>query len=101
MIRVEIEPVLERTGYVLRVRDGQNGNILLSSTSQSYSHAADAEALARRLFGGPPTAAGVASGGGGAGPTATAVAVASGPVPEAVELVVALRNGAHRTELIR
>ncbi|WP_349318883.1 hypothetical protein [Mycolicibacterium canariasense] len=49
MIDVEIEPDA-RDGYTLRVRDGQNREILLSSTSQSYAHASDAEQIARRLF---------------------------------------------------
>lgn len=63
MIRVEIaEHVTESSGpyeaeeiaYTLRVCDGANRNILLSSTSQMYSNRGFVEKLALRLFGMPP-----------------------------------------------
>lgn len=52
MIRVEIaehQPT-DTASYTLRVVDGYNRNILLSSTSQRYSNRAFAVDLAKRLF---------------------------------------------------
>lgn len=49
MIKVQIDPD-EAGGYVLRVRDGANDNILLSSTTQSYENVNFVQGLARRLF---------------------------------------------------
>lgn len=115
MIRVEIEPELSGEGYVLRVRDGQNGAILLSSTSQGYSRSIDAEKLARRLFGKPPATTGGgganvvagtladrgAGGGGAAGRGATSFNAVAAPAPEAVELSVKRLDGTGYTETIR
>lgn len=39
--------------YVLSVRDGENHEVLVSTTSQGYANPGDAEALAIRLFGTP------------------------------------------------
>lgn len=56
MIKVEIEPNTvenpddENYGYVLRVRDGHNDDVLLSSTSQAYRNPGFAQDLARRLW---------------------------------------------------
>lgn len=92
MIRIEIAPDVG-TGYVLRVKDGANGRILLSSTSQSYANPEDAEKIARRLF----------------GPTSTDsrympsddIANVVNSDREAVELVISYRNGTSSVELIR
>ena len=78
MINVEIEPD-QAGGYVLRVRDGDNKEILLSSTSQSYANAVDAEKVARRLF----------------------ERQYGGREPEPVELRTTYRDGTHGIELIR
>jgi hypothetical protein len=122
MIRIEIEPGdADAEHYVLRVRDAQNGNVLLSSTAQGYNHATDAERIARRLFGGPSGTSSIAfagggggsgagtqrhvklGGGGGAGSSNSTFGAAGGgsAAPEAVELVVRHRDGTHRTERIR
>lgn len=76
----EIEPD-NADGYTLRIRGYENGNILLSSTAQSYSNAYFAERLAHRLFG----------------------LAAFGPDggPEPVRLTVTYRDGTTRTETIR
>lgn len=58
MIDLEIEPDAA-DGYVLRVRDGANHDVLLSTTSQSYANEADVERLAKRLFASPAVWSGV------------------------------------------
>lgn len=51
MIRIEIQPNdAPEQDYILRVRDGNNGNVLLSSTSQGYANPGFAQELSRRLF---------------------------------------------------
>ncbi|MCV7230707.1 hypothetical protein [Mycolicibacterium komossense] len=88
MIRIEIEPDTA-AGYVLRVRDGDNHNILLSSTSQSYANEQDAERLAKRLFASLEVWSQVV----GVDPPFTE--------PEPVGLLVTYRNGQKTTGLVR
>lgn len=84
MIRIEIGPDTAG-GYVLRVKDGENGRILLSSTSQSYANPEDAEKIARRLF----------------GPTSTDMDQPLHGDREDVQLQISYRNGTSSVERIR
>lgn len=110
-----------RGKFVVTVRDPANNEILLSSTSQGYENAGDAEKLARRLFGrtyNPPgitfygpdggvTAATpghietVVSGGGGGAEGVMVGGSDRGGTLEPVELRVTYLDGTERTEVIR
>lgn len=88
MIRVDIHPDV-RGKYIITVLDpGQpDRGILLSSTSQGYENAGDAEAIVHRLFGGPHPGAmlDVAD--------ADTFAAGGAGVPEPVELYVTYKSG--------
>ena len=99
MIKVEIEPndvedpADDTYGYVLRVRDGQNGEVLLSSTSQGYTNPSFAQELARRIFAkGSPLGPDDGSGSG------TAFVV---DYDEHVTMVTTYRDGSTNTEGLR